>query len=309
MSLQKIYDAELNPFWFLKVRHIFAWLFLFVAGVFIQFYLIDRRFSLNLNQKDPLINSVLGIFGIFLTIVWLIRQCNLVGVNLQYLIGKIPPRYNWRSLIILIFATVLFAKGVFRVSYYPISFINPSLIENILNEFIRNSIFTEASQSFSPVAYYLFYPFEVVISKVFFTLLFLGIILHRLSTKWGDKKAIIGILLFSLLGGYTNIIGSISFVLIYILLYLKTKSLIISIIFSVLNSLFYYGINLIWSIIIPPTTTNILAQFRSEFGIGIVLTFVSAPFVLGFIYKNWHYLNEELPYFANKHSAELKSEI
>lgn len=306
MSLQKIYDAELNPFCFLKVRHIIAWLFLFVAGVFIQFSLIDRSFSLNLNQKDPLINSVLGIFGIFLTIVWLVRQCNLVGVNLQYLIGKIPPRYNWRSLIILIFATVLFAKGVFRVSYYPISFINPSLIENILNELIANSVFTQASQSFSPVAYYLFYPIMLVLRDFFYALFIWGILLHRFATKWGFKKTIIIILLFStLVGGYINIIGSIIFSLIYLLLYCKTRSLIVLIIASFLEGLLFLMINVLWSTFLTKTT-DLLVQFRSEFTIGIVLTFVSAPFVLGFIYKNWHYLNEELPYFANKHSAELK---
>lgn len=311
MSLQKIYDAEINPFCFLKVRQIFAWLFLFLIGILIQFLIIYEKFDLNLTEKepldDPLINSFCIVIVLLLTIAWLVRQCNLVGIDLKYLIGKIPPKYDWRSLIILVIATILFTKGIFRVSYYHLSFLSPSLLKHIFDEFGKGSIFTQASQSFYPLGYYLIYPFAIVISEIFNAILFFGIILHRWSTKWGIKKVISGILLFFLIFGYTNVIAGIVFILIYILLYLKARNLVVSMIFSILNSLFFYVVDFLWAITIPQTTTNTLEQFRSEFGIGIIMTCISAPFVLGFIYKNWHYLNKELPYFANKHSSELST--
>jgi hypothetical protein len=288
MSLKKIYDAEINPFCFLKLRQIFAWLFLFLIGILIQFLIIYEKFDLNLTEKepldDPLINSFCIVIVLLLTIAWLVRQCNLVGIDLKYLIGKIPPKYDWRSLIILVIATILFTKGIFRVSYYHLSFLSPSLLKHIFDEFGKGSIFTQASQSFYPLGYYLIYPFAIVISEIFNA-----------------------ILLFFLIFGYTNVIAGIVFILIYILLYLKTRNLVVSMIFSILNSLFFYVIDFLWAITIPQTTTNTLEQFRSEFGIGIIMTCISAPFVLGFIYKNWHYLNKELPYFANKHSSELST--
>lgn len=307
MSLQEIYDAEINPFYFLKIRHIVGWFLIFTFGIFIQFYIIVSTLNLNINLQnlDPLIAWILLLPIVSLTILCTVRQCNLVGIDLKYLIGRIPPKYNWRSLFVLTIATALFFKGIFRISYYPLLFISPSLLENILRTANNNSLVVEASQSFSPIAYYLFYPIFIVITEIFSSFLILGLSLHRLSTKWNKTKAIIAILLFYMIAYYFNIMGAIAYITVFLLLYLKTQNLIITTIALSICDLLFIVINLIWSFFLPTTTTDLLLQFRSEFVAGVITTFISAPFVIGFIYKNWHCFNKELPYFANKHDSEL----
>lgn len=306
MTLRNIKLPEENPFHFIKVRQIFFCLILVSIGIIIQFYLIGNAFGYKLDSKDsnldPILTILVSILTFILTGAWLFRQCNLAGINLKQLIGKVPNNYQWLPLVGLVIARSMFSIGVFRLSYYPVSFIAPSFVENILNENISHNIFLVGSKTFLPGLYYLLeFLYLFIVLPVFDTFIFQGICLHRWSAKWGSKAAILALcILFGTLT-YTNVIGAISLVLLYTLLYLKTRTLIVPIIAAVLNGVCYIFLYLwgFFTIANSAKTVSVLEQFRAEWKMGVVLLVVSTPVLVYFAYKNWHHINEPLPYFTN----------
>jgi membrane protease YdiL (CAAX protease family) len=301
MTLYNISLPQGNPFHLIKVRHIFLCIFLLSVGITFQLSIII--YTLGLDLEDPIFLSLSSILVSILTSAWLLRQCKLVGINLKQLIGKVPSNYQWLPLVGLVIARVLFSKGVFRLSYYPLSFIAPSLIEDILNDNINNNIFILASKTFSPALYYLLKSlYLLVLIPLFETFIFQGIFLHRWAAKWGSRKAILALCLLTGVTFYTNVLGGISLVLVYTLLYIKSRTLIVPFIAYILQLLIYRFWDLFdffFTISSSTKTVSVLEQFRSEWRVGVFFFVLSAPWIVHFVYKNWPRPNEPLPYFAN----------
>jgi membrane protease YdiL (CAAX protease family) len=301
MVLSTIRFPEENPFYRIKARQIFLCFFLLTFGIAIQLIIISSIF--NFDYKDPIFASFLAILILILAGAWLLRQCKLVGINLKQLIGKVPSNYQWLPLVGLVIARVLFSKGVFRLSYYPLSFIAPSFIEYILNDNINNNIFILASKTFSPALYYLLNSLYIfVVIPLFNTFVFQGIFLHRWAAKWGSRTAILALCILYGILIYQNVLGGISFILIYTLLYIKTRTLIVLIVARILETIIYVFWELfdfLFTISSSTRTVSVLEQIRSEWRVGVFFFVLSAPWIVHFIYKNWPRPNEPLPYFAN----------
>jgi len=275
--------------------------FLLMFGIGIQLIIISSIFKFD--YKEPIFHFLLAILILILAGAWLLRQCRLVGINLKQLIGKVQSNYQWLPLLGLAIARVLFSIGVFRLSYYPLSFIAPSFIEDILNDNINNDIFILASKTFSPALYYLLNSlYLLVVIPLFETFVFQGIFLHRWAAKWGSRKAILALCILYGISGYNNVIGAISFILIYTPLYIKTRTLIVLIVARILETIIYVFWDLFYfffTISSSTKTVTVLEQFRSEWRVGVFFFVWSAPWIVHFIYKNWPRPNEPLPYFAN----------
>jgi hypothetical protein len=301
MVLSNIRFPEENPFYRIKVRQIVLCLFLVTIGLTIQLIIISSIF--NFDYKDPIFNSLVAILIEILAGAWLLRQCKLVGINLKQLIGKVPSNYQWLPLVGLVIAKVLFSIGVFRLSYYPLSFIAPSFIEYILNDNINNNIFILASKTFSPALYYLLKSlYIIIVSPLFNRFVFQGIFLHRWAAKWGSTTAILALCILYGISIYKNVLGGISFILIYTLLYIRTRTLIVLIVARILETIIYVFWDLfdfLFTISSSTKTVSVLEQFRSEWRVGVFFFVLSAPWIVHFIYKNWPRPNEPLPYFAN----------
>ena len=88
------------------------------------------------------------------------------------------------------------------------------------------------------------------------------------------------------------------------ILYVKTRSLLVLIIFMALQKL----IGGIWDLssttFLDNQAGSTLDVFRSQVQLGVLFFVVSAPWIIGFIYKNWSVLKGPLPYFANASEAE-----
>jgi hypothetical protein len=275
--------------------------FLLTFGLAIQLIIISSLF--NLDYKYTTFTTLLAILLLILAGAWLLRQCKLVGINLKQLIGKLPRNYQWLPLVCLVIARFLFSRGVFRISYYPLSFIAPSFIEYILNNNINNDIFIQASKTFSPALYYLLESlYSIVVDPLFSTFVFQGIFLHRWAAKWGNRTAILALCLLAGVMSYKNVLGGISFVLVYTFLYIKSRTLIVPFIAYILEELLYILWKLLYSLFTISSytkTVSVLEQFRSEWRVGVFFFVLSAPWIVHFIYKNWPSPNEQLPYFAN----------
>jgi hypothetical protein len=155
MTLSNIRFPEDNPFSRIKLLHIFCWFLLLAICLGIQLGIIGSTPGIKLDPKDPLVSEILGIYLLIWLVALVWRQCRLAGIEIKYLVGKVPDRYQWLPLVRLAIASVFFSIGIFRIFYYPLSFIVPSFVEQILTEKRSSSILMAALKSFSPALYYL----------------------------------------------------------------------------------------------------------------------------------------------------------
>jgi hypothetical protein len=308
MTLTNIRFPEDNPFSRIKLRHIFGWYLLFGLGIYFQMAMIGYTRGIQFDGKKPFDPLVVAIFGTYLTIlllalVW--RECRLAGIEIKYLVGKVPTHYELLPLVGLASASVVFSISVFRVFYYPLSFIVPSFLEKLLidNRNTSTSILNTPSQTFSPALYYLISGiYSYAISPIFYAFIFEAILLHRWAAKWGKTRAIIAFLLLPLIS--YNFISSVIATFINVILYVKTRSLLVLIIFLALKNLIGGIWNLLYTTFLDNQAGSTLDVFRFQVQLGVLFFVVSAPWVIGFIYKNWSVLKGPLPYFANAWESE-----
>ena len=209
-------------------------------------------------------------------------------------------------LVRLAIASLFFSIGVLLIFYYPLSFIVPSFVEKILTEKTSSSILMAALKSLSPALYYLLLALnDCVILPGFGTFFMLSIPLHRCAAKWENLTGIIAMCLLFGTVGYKNFIAMIIGLLIYVILYVKTRSLLVIIIFTILQNISSTVWKLSYKIFLGDNQTgSSLEIFRSQIQLGVLFFALSAPWVIGFIYKNWSVLKGPLPYFANAAEAE-----
>ena len=309
MTVTNIPSPEDNPFFLIKVRHIFGWYFLLGIGIYFQIAMISSTRGIPLDGKtplDPLVEEIFGTYLMILLLAMLWRQCRLAGIEIKYLVGKVPDRYQWLPLVGLAIASVIFGVGVFRIFYYPLSFIVPSFVEKILMDNINKSIFIKASKTFAPAMYYLILAiYRCTIGPIFSAFIITAIMLHRWAAKWGNIRAIIALcLFFSVCFFSPYFIDNIISILIYVILYAKTRSLLVVIIFMALENIIGTSWYLLYTTFFGNQAGSTLDVFRSQVQLGVLFFVVSAPWVIGFIYKNWSVLKGPLPYFANAAEAE-----
>ncbi len=305
MTLTNIRFPEENPFYLIKVRHIFCWLLLLSIGIFFQLEIISRTSEIKLDSTEPLVSEIVLTYVSILMLALLWRQCQLAGIEIKHLIGKVPDRYQWLPLVGLAIAHLFFSRGAFCIFYYPLSFIVPSFVEQILIDNQKMSIVSEGSTTFFPIAYYLIVAINIcVIAPILSAVIFMAIMLHRWGAKWGNIPAIIAVCMLLVAFDYPNFTSLILGILLSAILYAKTRSLVVVIIFIALTDISSKIWDLLGTVLGGNQAGSTLDVFRSQVQLGVLLFVVSAPWVIGFIYKNWSVLKGPLPYFANAAEAE-----
>jgi hypothetical protein len=307
MTLTNIPSPEDNPFFLIKVRHIFGWYLLLGLGIYFQIAMISSTRGIPFDGKtllDPLVEAIFGTYLTILILALVWRQCRLAGIEIKYLVGKVPDRYQWLPLVGLAIASVVFALGVFRIFYYPLSFIVPSFVEKILIDNRNSSILITGSKTFYPALYYLIFALNTsTITCICNAFILTSILLHRWAAKWGKTRAMIVFFLLPLIS-YDNFIYSVITTFINAMLYVKTRSLLVLIIFMALKNIIWGIWNVSYTTFLDNQPGSTLDVFRSQVQLGVLFFALSAPWVIGFIYKNWSVLKGPLPYFANAAEAE-----
>jgi hypothetical protein len=305
MTLTNIRFPEENPFYLIKVRHIFCWVLLFFIGMLFQLEIISITSERKLDSTEPLVSEIALTYVLILILAVLWRQCKLAGIEIKHLIGKVPDRYQWLPLVGLAIAHLFFSIGAFCIFYYPLSFIVPSFVEQIVIDNQKMRIVSEGSKTFFPLAYYLIVTINIcVIDPILFAVIFMALILHRWGAKWGNIPAIIALCMLLVAFDYPNFISVILGILISATLYAKTRSLVVVIIFIALTDISSKIWDLLGTVVVDNQTGSTLEIFRSQIQLGVLFFSLSAPWVIGFIYKNWSVLKGPLPYFANASEAE-----
>jgi hypothetical protein len=235
--------------------------------------------------KNPLINNFMELIPYALAIIWLLNKKRKLNIQLISLIGKPPEKNKWWKLILGVLVILLFSIGSTFVLNYCLSYLAPHYLLSYYNA-------SKPAYSLFNIAFKILV--AVLIAPFVEELFFRGIMLHRFSAKWNINVAIIlSSILFGIL--HFNFIGITMVGFVMCIVYLKTRSLIPTMIMHSLNNLLAESITLLASNSSKaPLTDN---SMRSTFCLGIVLMAITGPFLVHYIYRNWPKKDDNLPYF------------
>jgi membrane protease YdiL (CAAX protease family) len=198
--------------------------------------------------------------------------------------GAIPRGYNWFSLVFLVIFGVVFSVGTIPLTWYPISRIDPELVNEILSETISDSRVN-------------LFIFIVLMAPVLEEIIFRGIIFTRFSLKWGNKKAIlVSSLIFGIL--HVDPIGATVFGVLTCILYIRTNTLIVPIVLHSMNN------GIAWLL----SNSSEMQSFNPEelLPVSLVAIVLSLPVLIFILRRWWPLLGHNTPYQLNKQQNDLR---
>ncbi|WP_193198933.1 CPBP family intramembrane glutamic endopeptidase [Nostoc sp. MG11] len=287
-----------NPFRKLKVRNLLlrGLLISLSLGFTLGFIQGISGFKFN-NQVVPLILYIL-IFG--LLCLWELADFKRFGINLKYVVGRVPKNHKWLNTVGLVILTILFSLSAFLVSFYLLLLVAPSFVEGVLRQVATNPSPRSTAPLFDNLLAAIVY---VVIGPITEEFLFRGIILQRWAAKWGIRSAlVISSLLFGIL--HANVLGLSIFGIIMGVLYIKTRTLIVPIACHALNNFLAVTMGLFSSESNPTSAVNSLEQLRSNWWLGVLLMLVTLPLLVRFLSQNWPRRDAAVPYLVNAYQDD-----
>ncbi|BAY81890.1 CAAX amino terminal protease family protein [Calothrix parasitica NIES-267] len=290
MSLQNIH----NPFKSLKFRDLV--LRFLISSLLIGFvlYFLEASFSFKLNQQDSVI--IVYIIQFVLVCLWTIKDFGRLKAKTKYVMGDFPKNYKWLRSAWLVPVAIIFSLSAFIVLFYLLSLSAPDFVEQFLRS-VADAPTVENSNSFASnllvsIAFCLVAP----VTEEF---LFRGIILQRWATKWGIHAGLLWSSLFFGVLHPQNPIGLTLLGIILGVLYIKTRSLTVPIVFHALNNILAVSTQLLPSNSSSYKPEESLQNLISNWWIGLILMAISLPLLLRFIWKNWPSKNTNIPYLSN----------
>lgn len=220
----------MNPFRFIKIRYA---LIILIIYTFFEIFLINY---LNINSDNALIALTFQLVWQIILLVWMIYE--LTRVN-KYVDTKISDFFNdknyYFSKIFLIFLFIsLFFSNI--LSNLIIQFM-PDFIQNFINaninEYVNSSVFNNTNSIWISFLQFLTI---VILAPVVEEFFYRGFIINRFSVKFGVRWAVFLSSTFFAIG-HGDIISAFIKGYAFSIIYLKTKSLKIPIIFHFINNL------------------------------------------------------------------------
>ncbi|MEC4807079.1 MAG: CPBP family intramembrane glutamic endopeptidase [Jaaginema sp. PMC 1079.18] len=309
--------SQENPFLIIKIRTLILWFLLSILIIFVLSTIVGIIWGvtslfgnpdsqpLNLEVSQLLSNILLNLWLYGVIAGWCFFQMRRSRLQMKPLIGSFRgTREQWR-LLFLVFPTLLFSIGSGQLLFYMLALIAPDSVKNILQ---NSNLFLHSSEGFYAFAYnFINAVVLIIVAPIIEEFLFRGIIFQRFAARWQIGT---GIILSSLLFGilHLNPIGLSVFGAIAALLYLRTNTLIVPILFHAINNLIVAIIS--WATInsanTPPTVTEM--QNTQTLITGLLFIVVSAPILIWYIQKNWVRKEDLLPYNNNLKLPALSPE-
>ena len=295
-----------NPFQRLRVRSLLIWLLIGTILLSIVFAVVVFTMGddFPFEEIDPVVFAIMGDVGFYgLTIAWGIWLLRKYKVKSVYLAGKVPSNFNWRPIIVLLLALIVFSIATVWITSYPWSVIAPEYTEYIFNQ---PFLLTGADTS-NPVLYNIWVCFTVLIlALVIEEFLFRGILFTRWSVKWGTTAVII---ISSLLFGslHLDIVGALMFGIMMCVLYMRTKTLWIPVVVHILCNMLVIGLEAlaitgVWSIEINAH------NLQTELYMALIFMLISSPIIFYLLVHWWPLKKEGPPFFTNSlHTQSLRS--
>ena len=261
---------------------------LYIAGIegFEEYYSGDN----NLSQISNILIEITFIWYIF-------REFKRTNLNYKAILGSFQ-KIDFKLPIGLAIIEFLFARGFNSITLYGLSFVFPGYVEEQINKVYATSFIGWICVAIGALLF----------APVMEEIIYRGIVFQKLTITQNFRKALLtSAIFFTIIHFRYDLIFLFIAGVVLVLLYLKTKQLIVPIISHFFYNLIVIVINLHdWLSSRTDPSQMTIAEYQQKFSdnfeIYVLLIAVSAPYLCYFIYKNYprNYNVQQLPYFVNQ---------
>ena len=279
-----------NPFRNLRTRTVIPWVILGSIVLGLAFYGIALLTPLDAGGPQTFdVLFGLAVYGALAA--WIFQVCWRSDVGLRRLVGTLPCGYgglSWVRLAGLLALTMAFSLGSWLVLSYALAALAPGVFE-----FVLDAVSTEPDPT---LVYQLgMTALAVIAAPVLEEAFFRGILVNRWGYRWGLPTALVASsIVFGIL--HANPIGIGTVGLVAALLYLRTRTLIVPIVFHATNNL--VGM-LVWFLSDASGPLDVAAEIqaaRDDLMWGVILVAISLPILVWYIRRQWPPRDAALPY-------------
>ena len=278
-------DADI-PFSKYKTRGILLSLVLCIFIYSILYGIATRIWQVSID--DELQSSILSIFVYIWVLNWVRSKNKQNHIDTSFFFkhsGRLKP-FRLFGLIIILF---LFSWSTLWLTYCPLSYISPSLVESLI---LEGELLSSPHSILNNV---LEIAILIVIAPVVEEVFFRGILLNRWATKWGIRKAIVfSSIAFAVL--HIDFLGAFLFSVVVAILYIKTRTLAVPIAAHILNNAIVLGVTLALEPLQGDFDNISIEGFRSVIWIGITLFIITLPILIVYLKRNWPPRDQQGPY-------------
>ena len=276
-----------NPFATVRTRSVIPWMIFVTLILYAALHILSLFTPLNLG--DPSQAEVAGMAAGYGALAgWLLWVCRRGGVDIRRLVGSVPEAHSWGMTLLLLAATMAFSLGSWFVFAYGLSVASPGVLE-----FLVEALATPLAPS---LLYQLAMPILVVVAAPLLEeVAFRGVLLNRWSHKWGVGRAVIATsFVFGFL--HANPVGITAVGIVAALLYLRTRTLIVPIVFHAANNLLATIGGYVFETGEALDVAAEMQEIQQSGLIGIGLVAVTLPVLIWYMRRHWPGREAELPY-------------
>lgn len=263
----------------IRIRYFAVWyVFSLICAFFVACAIAGYWFK---SKDDLLLLNLLSLSHYALILFWVSGKTQKYGTRLGQLVGSAPEKYEWLEMIFLLMMTLLFDAGSRTLVLNAESLFFPTHVQEILS---YNPL-RDTAGPFAGQQRIVWGLLVIFIGPVMEELMFRGIVLQRLATKYDLKRAIlISSLMFGILHGDDGAVAAFVAGVILAVLYIKSKTLIVPIMLHITHNAISFLC--MWGTLTFQYASTV-EQLRSEFWLGITFTVISFTAIFFYLRKNW----------------------
>ncbi|WP_419948905.1 CPBP family intramembrane glutamic endopeptidase [Candidatus Palauibacter sp.] len=287
-----------SPFENLRARTVIPWVILGSIVLGLAFFVVAAVVAALTPLEAGGRQTFDVLFGLALYLAlasWIVWVCRRSDIGLRRLVGTLPGGYgglSWVRLAGLLVVTMGFSIGSWLVWSYALSTLAPGVFE-----FVLEAVSTEPDPT---LVYQLSMTLLAVIAApVLEEAFFRGILVNRWGHRWGVPTAlIVSSIAFGILHANPLGIGIVG--LVAALLYLRTRTLIVPIVFHAANNLVGMLGEFLSDASGPLDIAAEIQAARDDLVWGVILVAVSLPILVWYIRRYWPARDAALPYMAHE---------
>lgn len=280
-------QPEVNPFTRVRLRGVWAWVLL--SGlVVLPLAAIGARLGWLVPRRDLFVVLYFWLYAA--PLAWLVYTARRHGIRIgRWLVPSPTPR-GWLEAAMIVPPQLLFSASSFMLLATLIALAFPEAAQGLLDRPEMSRIAPPGTPQ--PLVALM----VVLVAPVAEEILFRGLLLHTLASRWGFRRAaFVTAGIFALL--HANLIGIFVFGLVLTVLYTRTRSLLAPMLCHALN-------NLIPFLMMSMHTTGTargedvlsVAGLKSHAVLVAVVAGLSGLFMFTFLKQRWPERGSALPY-------------
>lgn len=285
-----------NPFHALRTRTLIPFAFLASIVLYGAFDIFAGLTALD--SEDPAVFETASMIAAYGAVaLWVLWACRRSGAGIRRLVGRVPEGYSWLPVLGILVVAGLFSLGSWYVAAYGLSLAAPGMFEWLFEV-------SDPGVAGSAAAAVMWTFIAVVLAPVLEEVVFRGILVNRWGVKWGIRTAIV---VSAVLFGVCHLIdtvGATVFGLIATVLYLRTRTLIVPIVFHAANNVVATLLEFVYP---SENAGDFIAELQEIEAMalpGLGVAVVTLPVLVWYLRRHWPERGAGIPYLAEDRVGE-----